>query len=55
MVVIDANYEFARVDVGTNVKVFYERVSSNMEFFKRLVKNNLQIPEPDYLPDSEIT
>ncbi|XP_022169820.1 uncharacterized protein LOC111033412 [Myzus persicae] len=42
------------VDVGTNGRVSDAGVFSNTEFYKRLVKNELYIPQPDNLPNSDI-
>ncbi|XP_008180145.1 uncharacterized protein LOC103311933 [Acyrthosiphon pisum] len=42
------------VDVGANGRISDGGVFSNTEFCKRLVKNELCIPQPDNLPNSEI-
>jgi len=54
MAIVNANYEFIMVDVGTNGRVSDGGVFSNTQFYKRLVKNELYIPQPDNLPKSEI-
>lgn len=54
MAVVNANYEFKMVDVGTNGRVSDGGVFSNTEFYRRLVNNKLHIPQPDNLPDSEM-
>ena len=46
MAVVNANYEFIMVDVGTNERVSEDDVFSNTEFDKRLVNNKLHIPQP---------
>ena len=50
MAVVNANYEFIIVDVGTNGRVSDGGVFSNTEFYRRLVNNELHIPQPDDLP-----
>jgi len=54
MAIVNANYEFVMVDVGANGRISDGGVFSNTEFYKRLVKNELCIPQPDNLPNSEI-
>jgi len=54
MAIVNANYEFVMVDVGANGRVSDAGVFSNTQFYKRLVKNQLYIPQPDNLPDSDI-
>lgn len=54
MVIVNANYEFIIVDVGANGRISDGGVFSNTQFCKRLVKNELNIPQPDNLPNSEI-
>ncbi|XP_026819317.1 uncharacterized protein LOC113557981 [Rhopalosiphum maidis] len=42
------------VNVGANGRISYGGVFSNTQFCKRLVKNELYIPQPNNLPNSEI-
>uniref|UniRef100_A0A2M4AT59 Putative nuclease harbi1 n=1 Tax=Anopheles triannulatus TaxID=58253 RepID=A0A2M4AT59_9DIPT len=55
MGVVDANYEFIMVDVGTNGRVSDAGAISKTEFYKRLVNKELHIPEPDSLPSCDMT
>lgn len=54
MAIVNANYEFIMVDVGANGRDSDGGVFSNTQFYKRLVKNELYIPQPDNLPISQI-
>lgn len=54
MTIVNANYEFIRIDVGANGRVSDGGVFSNSKFYQKLKENNLKIPEPDYLTRSNI-
>lgn len=54
MAVVNANYEFIMIDVGANGRVSDGGVFSNTKFYQKLKENKLKIPEPDYLPRSNI-
>lgn len=52
MAVVNANYEFIMVDVGTNGRVSDGGVLENSTFGKKLKNNTLNIPKPAYLTGS---
>ncbi|XP_049543733.1 uncharacterized protein LOC125956164 [Anopheles darlingi] len=54
MAVVNADYEFIWIDVGTNGKVSDSGAFSKTEFYRRLVNNELKIPQPDKLLKSEM-
>lgn len=54
MGIVNENYEFLVVDVGANGRVSDGGVFSNTTFYKKLVKKDLCIPEPDNLPSNNV-
>lgn len=52
MAVVNANYEFIMVDVGTNGRVSDGGVLQNTTFGKQLKNNALNLPSPSLLPGS---
>lgn len=46
MAIVNANYEFILVDVGTNGRVSDGGVLENTDFFHKLTNNSLNIPNP---------
>ncbi|XP_068221073.1 uncharacterized protein [Palaemon carinicauda] len=54
MALVNSNYEFMMVDVGTNGRVSDGDVFANTQFSKQLKGKALHIPEPRALPDSNV-
>ncbi|XP_047543348.1 uncharacterized protein LOC125075683 [Vanessa atalanta] len=52
MAVVNANYEFIMVDIGTNGRVSDGSVLQNTTFGQQLKNNALNIPPPELLPGS---
>lgn len=52
MAIVNANYEFLMVDVGTNGRVSDGGVIYNTKFWELLQNNKLNIPKPSQLPDT---
>jgi len=50
MAIVNANYEFLMVHVGTNGRASDAGLFSELEFFERLKKKDLGIPEAEQLP-----
>lgn len=53
MGIANANYELIMVDVGTNGRVSDGGVIKNTKFWQYFENNQLQIPEPDELPNTK--
>lgn len=53
--VVNANYEFMYVHVGTNGSVSDATVLSNSRFYKKLVNDSLHLPLPSPLPGTQIS
>lgn len=51
MVIANANYELIMIDVGTNGRVSDGGVIKNTKFWNMFENNQLQIPEPEKLPN----
>jgi len=54
MAIVNSNYEFLMVDVGTNGRVSDGGVFANTIFCKKLKQNQLSLPKADNLPLSDI-
>lgn len=52
MAIVNANYEFIMVDVGTNGRVSDGGVIQNTKFYKKLIANELSLPGNSPLPNS---
>lgn len=52
MAIANANCEFLYCDVGTNGRISDGGVISNTKFYEKLVNNELRIPEPRCIPNS---
>ncbi|XP_042212587.1 protein ALP1-like [Homarus americanus] len=52
MAVVNADYEYMMVDVGTNGRVSDRSIFANTKFCKQLKEKTLHIPEPSTLPGS---
>jgi len=50
MAVVDADYRFIYVSIGAYGKDCDSKVFSNCSFWKNLISNKLQLPEPRPLP-----
>lgn len=46
MAVVNANYQFLMVNVGTNGRASDAGLFSDLAFFDKLKKNDLHIPDP---------
>lgn len=55
MAVVNANYEFIMVDVGTNGRVSDGGVLQNTEFGKMLKNNSLNVPSPEVVTNTTRT
>lgn len=55
MAIVNANYEFLMVDVGTNGRVSDGGVVYNTKFWELLQNNKLNIPKPSKLPDTDVS
>lgn len=53
MAVVNANYEFLMVDVGTNGGVSDDGLFNETKFFSSLKNKTLKIPDPQPLPNCE--
>lgn len=53
MAIVNANYEFLMVDVGTNGRVSDGGVLYHTDFWEMLQNNLLNIPEPSNLPHTQ--
>ena len=53
MAIVDANYDFIMVDVGTNGRVSDGGVLSNTRFGRALFEDELNLPKPCPLPSSD--
>lgn len=51
MAIANANYEFIMIDVGTNGRVSDGGVIKSTKFWNMFENDQLQIPEPEELPD----
>jgi hypothetical protein len=50
MALVNANYEFLTIDVGTNGRISDGGVVKNTLFWKLLERNKLKIPGPNTMP-----
>lgn len=50
LAICDSNYCFTFVDVGDYGKNSDSSIFKNTDFYKKLVNNELDIPDPDFLP-----
>lgn len=53
MAIVNANYEFIMVDVGTNGRVSDGGVLYYTDFWEQFQNNQLNIPQPSQLPNTE--
>ena len=53
MAITNANYEFIMVDFGTNGRISDGGVIDNTTFYRRLITNDLKIPQPSKLSNSD--
>lgn len=53
--VVNANYEFMYIQTGTNGSVHDGAILNSTQFYKKLVTNELNLPQPSPLPGTETT